>query len=391
MATHSSVPAWRIPGMGEPGGLPSIGSQRVGHDWSNLAAAAGRAWVSQVALVVKIPPASAGDERDMCSIPGWGRSPGGGHGNPLQYSCLENSMDRGAWWATVHRVAKSRTQLKWLSKGSLFTFLQAWWTDHLYGNHLELVKPACSRLHPHPLGWCLGSLLFNKSFRSRGSWTMKVKVLVAQSFPTLVTPRTVAQQASLSMGFSTQEYWSGLSFLSPGDLPWPRGWNLERTQVSRTAGRFLTVWATREAHSGKWNSGHDSSRRAAPRWRLSLFLVLPGPDSSSVCTWDHEAHVSSSSQASPVPHHLLRGEDWATWGSREHITPARELFQDKRKGPCHLHGNNLEMKTSSFDCLIAKPRVRWNWPPSYQGPKPRARAGGEEAGRGRSQGNTGQF
>ena len=50
---------------------------------------------------------------------------------------------------------------------------------------------------------------------------MKVKVLVAQSFPTLVTPRTVAQQASLSMGFSTQEYWSGLSFLSPGDLPDP--------------------------------------------------------------------------------------------------------------------------------------------------------------------------
>ena len=53
--------------------------------------------------VVKIPPANAGD---VGSIPGWGRSPGGGHGNPLQYSCLENPMDRGAWWATVHRVAK---------------------------------------------------------------------------------------------------------------------------------------------------------------------------------------------------------------------------------------------------------------------------------------------
>ena len=70
---------------------------------------------SQVALVVKNPPANAGDIGDMGSIPGWGRSPGGGHGNPLQYSCLEKLMDRGAWWATVHRIAKSQTQLKWLS------------------------------------------------------------------------------------------------------------------------------------------------------------------------------------------------------------------------------------------------------------------------------------
>ena len=53
---------------------------------------------SQVALVVKNPPANAGDVRDTGSVPGSGRSPGGGHGNPLQYSCLENSMDRGAWW-----------------------------------------------------------------------------------------------------------------------------------------------------------------------------------------------------------------------------------------------------------------------------------------------------
>ena len=66
-------------------------------------------WASQVVLVVKNPPANAGDVRDMGLIPGSGRSPGGGHGNPLQYSWLENPMDRGASWATVHRVAKSRT------------------------------------------------------------------------------------------------------------------------------------------------------------------------------------------------------------------------------------------------------------------------------------------
>ena len=67
---------------------------------------------SQVALVVNNPPANAGDIRDMGSIPGSGKSSGRGHGNPLQDSCLENLLDREAWWATVHRVAKSRTQLK---------------------------------------------------------------------------------------------------------------------------------------------------------------------------------------------------------------------------------------------------------------------------------------
>ena len=66
-------------------------------------------WASQVALVVKNLPASAGDLRDMSLIPALGRSPGGGNGNPPQYSCLENPMDRGAWWATVHGVTKSRT------------------------------------------------------------------------------------------------------------------------------------------------------------------------------------------------------------------------------------------------------------------------------------------
>ena len=59
-------------------------------------------------LVVKSLPASEGDTG---SIPGLGRSPGAGSGNPLQYSCLENSMDRGAWWATVHGVTKNQTQL----------------------------------------------------------------------------------------------------------------------------------------------------------------------------------------------------------------------------------------------------------------------------------------
>ena len=126
MATHSSILVWRIPWTREPGRLQSMGSK----SWTQLkqlsthrpegicgsipgnitSLTSGGA--SQEALVVKNPPANAGDVRDASSIPGLGRSPGEGHGNPLQYSCLENPMDRGAWWDTVHGVAKSQTRLK---------------------------------------------------------------------------------------------------------------------------------------------------------------------------------------------------------------------------------------------------------------------------------------
>ena len=68
-------------------------------------------WTSLVVLVVKTPSVNVGDIRDVGSIPGPGRSPGEGHGNPLQYSCLENPLDRGAWRATVHMVSKSWTRL----------------------------------------------------------------------------------------------------------------------------------------------------------------------------------------------------------------------------------------------------------------------------------------
>ena len=70
---------------------------------------------SQVALIVKNPPANAGDIRDAGSMPGLGRSTGEGNGNPLQYSCLENPMDSEAWWAMVHWEAKSQKGLKRLS------------------------------------------------------------------------------------------------------------------------------------------------------------------------------------------------------------------------------------------------------------------------------------
>ena len=72
-------------------------------------------WASQVVPVVENLPANEGDIRNVGLILGLGSSPRGRHGNPLQYSCLENPIDRRAWWVIVHRVTKSWTQLKWLS------------------------------------------------------------------------------------------------------------------------------------------------------------------------------------------------------------------------------------------------------------------------------------
>ena len=87
----------------------------------------------------KETPANSGDLRDSGLIPGWGRAPGGGHGNPLQYSCLEKPMDRGALWATVYGVAKSQT---WLSD------LVAAAACALEGRSLTTGPPGKSQLPP---------------------------------------------------------------------------------------------------------------------------------------------------------------------------------------------------------------------------------------------------
>ena len=93
---------------------PAIKGSKPGVN-TNLFALCLDALLLVVALVVKNLPANEGDVRAVDSIPGSARSSGKGHNNPLQYSCLENSMDRGAWQATVHRVTKSWTQVKRLS------------------------------------------------------------------------------------------------------------------------------------------------------------------------------------------------------------------------------------------------------------------------------------
>ena len=157
-------------------------------------------------LVVKNQPSNAGDIRDMGSIPGMGRSPGGGHGNPLQCSCLENPMDRGSWWATVHRVVKSQTRLKRLSMlagmGSRKTVRmnlfagQQWRRRHREqtcehgGEKGDGETNGESSTETHTM---LGLLLLLLSHSSR------VRLCA--------TPKTAAHQAPPALGFSRQEHY----------------------------------------------------------------------------------------------------------------------------------------------------------------------------------------
>ena len=96
--------------------------------------------------------ASACNAGDTSSIPGLGRSPGEGNGNPLQYSCLENPMDRGAWWASVHGVAKSRTRLRDFTFYSTLTL----WHERCLWTRIVSSNPRQALLNPWPLSKMLG-------------------------------------------------------------------------------------------------------------------------------------------------------------------------------------------------------------------------------------------
>ena len=114
MATHSSTLAWTIPGTGEPGGLPSMGSQsrtRLKRFSSSSSSICELLSVEMGFRGGSDSKESACSAEDLGLIPGLERSPGGGYGNPFQYFCLENLLDRGAWWATVYAVIKGWTQM----------------------------------------------------------------------------------------------------------------------------------------------------------------------------------------------------------------------------------------------------------------------------------------
>ena len=129
MAPHSSTLAWKIPWMEGPGGLQSMGSLGVGHDWANsLSLFTFMHWRRKWQPTPVFLPGKSQGWRSLVGCSPWGRWEsdttgqlhfhfslsciGGGNGNPLQCSCLENPRDGEAWWAAVYGVAQSRTQLK---------------------------------------------------------------------------------------------------------------------------------------------------------------------------------------------------------------------------------------------------------------------------------------
>ena len=115
MATHSSVVAWRIPGTGEPGGLPSMGLHRVGHDWSDLAAAAAMCLGFPAGASDKEPPANAGDMR--CRFHPWdGKIPWRREWQPTPVFLPGESHGWGAWRATVHEFAQLHPVQTWLKQ-----------------------------------------------------------------------------------------------------------------------------------------------------------------------------------------------------------------------------------------------------------------------------------
>ena len=173
-------------------------------------------WPSGTA--VKNPSANPGDTD---SIPGSGGSPRGGHGNPLHYSCLGNPMDRGACWATVHRVAKSQKGLKQLS-------IHARWSSS---------------------GCCIKTSGKRKAVQVSGSTAQRTPSAAAQEgercakraqslspVRPFVTPWTVAHQAPLSMGILQARILQWVAMPSSRGSSQPR----DRTHVSHVAGEFFT-------------------------------------------------------------------------------------------------------------------------------------------------------
>ena len=162
MATHSNVLAWRIPGRGESGGLPSLGSHRVRHDWSDLAAAAAAKW---------------------------------GH----------LSIKQKNYWKNLKGTPsdKGETNIAAAAAKSLQSCPTLW--DPIDGGPLG--SPVPGILQARTLEWVAISF--------SNAWKWKVKVKSLSCFRLFPTPRTAAYQAPLTMGFSRQEYWSGLPLPSP--------------------------------------------------------------------------------------------------------------------------------------------------------------------------------
>ena len=162
---------------------------------------------------------------DSGSIPELGRSPGGGHGNPLHYSCLEDPMDKGTWQATVHRVTQSQTQPRQLgTRTCLFTVFLVQQSDSVLNIHaaklLQSCLTLCDPIDGSPPGSAFPGILQARTLDRvaislSNAWKWKVKVKSLSHVRLFATPWAATYQAPPSMGFSRQEYWSGVSLPSP--------------------------------------------------------------------------------------------------------------------------------------------------------------------------------
>ena len=162
---------------------------------------------------------------DQGSIPGLGRSPGGGNGNRLQYSCLENPMDRGTWWVTVHRTAKTQTCL---NQPATHTHMQIIFSASLAAaaaKSIQLCPTLWDPIDGSPPGSPIPGILQARilewvAISFSNAWKWKVKVNSLSRVRLLATPWTAAFQAAPSMGFYRQVYWSGVPLPSLQCLPY---------------------------------------------------------------------------------------------------------------------------------------------------------------------------
>ena len=143
-----------------------------------------------------------------CRFNPWVRKPGAGHGNPLQYSCLENPRDGAAWWAAVLWITKSQARLKQFS------------THAAAAKSLQLCSTLFDPIDGSPPGSPIPGILQARTlewvaFSFSSTWKWKVKVKSLSRVRLLATPWTVAYQGPPSMGFARQEYWSGAPLPSP--------------------------------------------------------------------------------------------------------------------------------------------------------------------------------
>ena len=223
MATYSSILAWRIPWTEEPGGLQSMGSQTVGHDWvtntwkkksilcffSFIALTRRRQWQ----LIPVLLPGKSHGRRSPVGCSPWGHEEsdtterlhfhlslsciGEGNGNPLQCSCLENPRDGGAWWAAIYGVAQSRTRLKWLSSSSSTS-------QNLYLPIYLIVYCLCNTI---PILW--GKIYVHR----KGKNQKKYRVMICFTFfLEIFFPKWVnfyyKMEVTLKIAFSKTIWWS---------------------------------------------------------------------------------------------------------------------------------------------------------------------------------------